>query len=152
MRLKQLVLGVLAILIVFAVFAFTSSPRGQLRAFKPYVTSQNDGYDMQDRPGMKPQPIYFVKMRIDGKLTLAQAKKIAQSLPQGTHGFSYRAFPRTPSMNGTIQLSHKGLSGMQLQSPDDPVTEIYYWKSLRWNEILWARLTHLGSNPFPDRR
>ena len=145
MKLRQVAMGVLFVLIAFAVFALTSQPKDQLPELQPYVTSKTNSYYVEDTATGKPRYVFEQKYTLDGRLDLSQVQAMTSSVKPGTsHGFSY--FTDLPEMK------IRGIpSSFTAPGPKSVVSAVKYWRELKWNQILWVRLTHLGRNPFEER-
>jgi hypothetical protein len=141
MRLMKVVMAVLMATIAFAVFAYTSAVRDDLPDLRPYITSEHTDYYTQETPGGKPRLIYERRMKLDGSVSLVQARSMAMRGPHyGNHGFSFRTDP-------AASISSLPRS-WQKPNERSSVYEMTYWRELKWNEVLWVRLTHIGQRVF----
>ena len=140
-RLRMLV-GFVAIVIAFAIFVVVSKPHDVMPALRPYISSHSARYTTLTRPGMSVMPVYEQTI-IPHDLT---SKKLADIVRTTT--FMNMGYSASMGMSPTHSKTMLHFPMSTPVSGDAPVTKIVIWRGLRWNEILYARLTQLGRDPF----
>jgi hypothetical protein len=147
MRLVKVGIVVAVVSAIFAIFAWTSSPHDDLPRFRPFIQTQHDGYVTQtDATGS--HLVYERKLRFKRYVLLAKGKAMVKGAPRGSKVYFQTG-------NGDVMCIigspfHK-LYARGHEPPPNSFDVITYTKELKWNQVLWVRLTHLGSNPFTNK-
>lgn len=141
----RFLMGFAAIVIAFAVFAIMSKPHDAIPGLRPYVTSETDRFAIQTRPGLPKMPIYEQTLVVHDLTENALREIFSQSTHEGSEGYS-ASLEASPDLFKMLSHPHAPMH-LPLMT-DARVTKVVVWHGLTWNEILYARMTHLGSNPF----
>lgn len=134
MRLLRLWMGIAFVLIAFAVFALTSRVHDDLAALKPYITADRVSFVRRHSLTGRDSMILRRTVQVQG-LEYREARELEQRAPGRSHGFSH-TFKNVDDLSDMMRMDHAQIS------------QITYWEELRWNEVLWVRVTHLGHDPF----
>ena len=157
MRFLKIGLWVFGVGIAFAIFAWTSSPRDRYPFLAPYVVSRKAGYytigNIRTPGAQSPFPVYAVTFQVKGLKesdALKNMPRFAGGLTRGSEMSLQPVTPIDPKMYmGRHMPIMKGGKFVPPPRPPMNVTQITIWRQLRWNEIAWARLTHIGREAFP---
>ena len=146
MRLARFAIVILAVPILFVIFAYTSSLNDDLPMFGPYVSSETVHFYRE--------PIYSYdgktliasvrcyqerSMNIDDQITLREAKALVKRSRHPLHGLFCEA-------EDDAIIPPSAMS--PFTSEDFAVRTLTHQRELTWNQILLIRLTHLGHDPF----
>ena len=130
MRFLRGILAAASVALLIGIFGYFSAVPDDLAAIHPFVVSQSADFYRSSESGRN----HFVISRTV-ELKNATISRIHTLLPKPkgvSIGFSYK-FVGSPS---------------PVPMQDAPLVGLTYWRQLRWNEILWIRLTHLRHDPF----
>jgi hypothetical protein len=128
-------MGVAFLVIAFGVFALTSRPHDDLAGLKPYITGDRVSFVTRHSLTGRDEKILRRTVLVQG-LEYGQARELERRAPGRSHGFSH-TFKNVDDLSDMLRMDHA------------QVSQITYWEELKWNEVLWVRVTHLGRDPFP---
>lgn len=130
MRLAKFTIGLLVVIVLFASFVVTSRQRDEMPKLRPYISSQSEHY-FKNVPFLQGS-VYARKIQVHD-LSVDQAFTLIGGRRDQDHDFEMR-------------IADNSLTS--IPTGRQQVVEIIWSKSLRWNEVLFLRITHLDRNPF----
>jgi len=145
MKAARFVIVVVGAVIALGIFLGFSKPHDAIPGLRPYVSSETDRFTMQTRPGLPQMPIYEQTLVVHDLTSNKLREIFVKAAHKGSVGYS-ASIETPPDMFKMLAHPH-GPMHVPVMT-DEPVTKVVAWHGLSWNEILYARLTHFGKDPF----
>lgn len=134
MRLAKVAMGFLVAAIAIGIFGYVGTPRDEAPELRPCITSETITFYRIHDPGGLTRFVRERKINVKG-ITVGQL----MAMPQHTHGSSSSRLIQW-AVGSDVPVDKAEATSVQFDTDLTPV------------QIWWRRFTHLGTNPFPDRR